>query len=206
MTVETCPHYLTFAAEDIRDGQTALKCAPPIRERQHRDGLWEGLIAGNIDFVATDHSPAPPALKHLDDGDFVRAWGGIASLQLGLAAVWTGMSRRRLPMERLAPWLAQGPALLAGLVGRKGAIAPGYDADLVIWDPDGVTRVDGARLFHRHAVTPYDGATLSGRVKATILRGVVIFDDGECRGAPAGRLIGRNARTKNEARGTKGPQ
>jgi allantoinase len=192
LTVETCPHYLTFAAEDIRDGHTAFKCAPPIREHSHRDRLWQGLASGDIDFVATDHSPSPPALKRLDEGDFLRAWGGIASLQVGLAAVWTGLSRRSLPMEWLARWLAQGPAHLAGLDRTKGAIAPGCDADLVIWDPDTVSTVDGAALFHRHPVTPYDGERLQGQVKTTLLRGDVVFDEGECRGKPAGRLMRRN--------------
>ncbi|MGH9173834.1 MAG: amidohydrolase family protein, partial [Vicinamibacterales bacterium] len=192
VTVETCPHYLTFTADEISDGATAFKCAPPIRDRAHREGLWKGLADGELDLIATDHSPAPPALKCLAEGDFLRAWGGIASLQLGLAVVWTGLSTRNLPIHRLGRWLAHGPARLAGLGGTKGAIAAGCDADLVIWDPDAITTVDGATLYHRHPVTPYDGARLRGQVKTTLLRGVVIFDEGECRGAPRGRLILRN--------------
>ncbi len=135
LSVETCPHYLTFAAEEIADGATAFKCAPPIRSRANRERLWEALANGAIDFIATDHSPAPPALKHLDDGDFLRAWGGVASLQLGLSVVWTGAAERGIPLERLADWLAAGPARLAGLA-EKGAIAVGRDADLVVLDPD----------------------------------------------------------------------
>jgi allantoinase len=192
ITVETCPHYLTFAAEDIGDGATAFKCAPPIRERAHREELWKGLVDGDIDFIATDHSPAPPPLKHLADGDFLRAWGGVASLQIGLAAVWTGMTARNLPIHLMGQWLASGPARLAGLGGTKGAITAGCDADLVIWDPEAIATIDGSALYHRHPITPYDGARLRGRVKTTLLRGAVIFADDECRGTPAGRLIVRN--------------
>jgi allantoinase len=147
------------------------------------------LTDGTIDFIATDHSPAPPALKHLDDGDFLLAWGGIASLQISLPVVWTGMQERGIELERLSRWLALHPARLAGLQGRKGAIAEGYDADLVIWDPDAEFTVDRAALYHRHPVTPYHGARLRGRVHTTFLRGEVIYRDNEMAGAPLGRLI-----------------
>jgi allantoinase len=189
LTVETCPHYLTFAAEEIPEGATAFKCAPPIRERRSREGLWAGLMGDAIDLVATDHSPAPPALKRLSDGDFARAWGGVASLQVALSAVWTGMLARGLPMHRLTRWLGSSPATLAGLQGRKGAIALGHDADLVFWDPDIEISVDAATLYHRHPVTPYHGARLRGRVHSTLLRGRVVFHDGEIQGMPIGRLI-----------------
>jgi allantoinase len=190
LTVETCPHYLTFAAADIADGATAFKCAPPIRDREHREGLWAGLTRGDVDFVATDHSPAPPALKHLDDGDFVSAWGGIASLQVASAVMWTGMHVRNVPMQRMAAWLAQRPSRLAGL-HWKGTLAPGSDADLAIWDPDATTTVDARALYHRHPVTPYDGATLRGRVVKTILRGEIVFDEGVCVGDAKGQLLSR---------------
>jgi len=189
ITVETCPHYLTFCAEEIADGATPFKCAPPIREREHRERLWQALDAGAIDLVATDHSPAPPALKHVDDGDFVAAWGGIASLQVALAVMWTGAAGRGLPVERLARWMSAGPARLAGLAGAKGAIAAGHDADLVIFDPDAIGTVEATNLYHRHAVTPYDGARLRGRVRTTLLGGEIVFDDGECRGPASGRLL-----------------
>ncbi len=189
LTVETCPHYLTFAAEDIPDGATAYKCAPPIRERRLREGLWAGLVAGEIDFVATDHSPAPPALKRLNDGDFVRAWGGIASLQIALSAVWTGMQSRNVPVHRLTRWLAANPAALAGLTGKKGSIAVGCDADLVFWDPDAESTVDAAALYHRHPVTPYHGARLRGRVQTTLVRGRVIVQDGQVCERGMGRLL-----------------
>jgi allantoinase len=189
VTAETCPHYLTFAAEEIADGATAFKCAPPIRERRERDGLWDALAAGGLDFIASDHSPAPPELKRLDTGDFVAAWGGIASLQLGLPAVWTGMCARRLAIPQLVEWLSARPARLAGLDASKGRIAVGCDADLVVWDPEATTTVDAAKLFHRHPVTPYDGATLRGRVVTTIARGEIVYEPGRRRGVPNGRLL-----------------
>ena len=191
LTVETCPHYLTFAAEDAADGDTALKCAPPIREGEHRERLWRALADGVIDVVATDHSPAPSALKHIEDGDFLAAWGGIASLQIALPVVWTGAAARRIPLHRVAEWMSAAPARLAGLGGRKGTIAPGCDADLVIFDPDREMIVDSSRLYHRHPVTPYDGARLRGVVMATMLGGEIVFDHGECIGLPAGRLMSR---------------
>jgi allantoinase len=178
ITSETCPHYLTFCAEEIRDGRTDFKCAPPIRERTHQERLWRALLAGEIDLVATDHSPAPLSLKHVHDGDFIDAWGGIASLQLGLAAVWTGAVARGVSPDQLARWLATGPAALAGLSARKGAIAIGHDADIVFWDPDAQVTVDAPALQHRHPVTPYAGMMLRGRVHRTFLRGELIYDEG----------------------------
>ena len=191
VTVESCPHYLTFAAEDIPDGATAFKCAPPIRNGKERDALWEGLIGREIDLVATDHSPAPPAMKHLDDGDFLRAWGGIASLQLGLSAIWTGASARGLTIDRVVEWMSAAPARLARLGGSKGRIAPGHDADLVVFDPDEEWVVSGRALEHRHPVTPYEGLRLRGKVKTTILRGNIVFDAGAVTAEPRGRLLSR---------------
>lgn len=189
ITVETCPHYLTFCAEDVADGDTALKCAPPIRESEHRERLWRALADGHIDLVATDHSPAPAALKHIEDGNFLEAWGGIASLQISLPIVWTGAAQRRIPIERIAQWMSAAPARLAGLDDRKGAIKAGYDADLVIVDPDREMTVDASRLYHRHAVTPYDGARLRGVVMATMLRGEIVFEHGDCVGPLTGRTL-----------------
>ena len=186
VTVETCPHYLTFAAEDMAAGATAFKCAPPIREREHRERLWKALAEGHIDLIATDHSPSPPELKHLVDGDFLRAWGGIASLQVGLAAVWTGAVQRGLPLERVAHWMSAAPARLAGLERTKGTIAPGCDADLVIWDLDVEDTVEPARLHHRHPVTPYAGMRLRGMARTTMLRGQIVCDEGRFAGAPRG--------------------
>lgn len=188
VTVETCPHYLTFAGEDVPDGATAFKCAPPLRSRVNRESLWRALAAGDIDMIASDHSPAPPALKSIDSGDFIAAWGGIASLQLGLSAVWTGLAERSGSFADLARWLSTNPAALAGLADRKGAIAVGLDADLVVWDPDAAGDVDPARLYHRHPITPYAGRRLRGRVLTTLLRGEVVFD-GEIRGGARGELL-----------------
>jgi allantoinase len=190
VTVETCPHYLTFAAEDIADGATAFKCAPPIRERAHRERLWQALDQGDIDLIASDHSPAPAALKCLEEGDFLRAWGGVASLQLAFAIVWTGAKARGIPIERVVGWMAEGPAALAGLAAAKGRIAPGADADLVFWDPDAESRVDPAKLHHRHPVTPYAGMVLHGQVRRTLLRGRIVFEDGEIMSGVEGRLTG----------------
>jgi len=189
VTVETCPHYLTFCAEEIADGATAFKCAPPIRERRHRERLWRALQDAEIDLVATDHSPAPPALKHLDDGNFIEAWGGIASLQVALPVMWTGCKQRGIAFERLAEWMCAAPARLAGLSDRKGSIAVGHDADIAIVDPDATISVDASRLYHRHAVTPYDGAELHGVVLQTMLRGQIVYEHGSCIGTPAGRLL-----------------
>jgi len=174
LTVETCPHYLTFAAEDIPDGATEYKCAPPIRDMAERDALWDAVIGGDIDLIASDHSPCPPAMKETD-GDFFAAWGGIASLQLSLPAVWTGARARGLRPGRIAQWMSTAPARLAGLGGRKGAIAPGYDADIVLWDPDERFRVSPSDLLHRHKVTPYVGRELFGKVSATYVGGQRIF-------------------------------
>ncbi len=194
VSVETCPHYLVFAAEKIADGATALKCAPPIRDRGNRDRLWQALLDGDIDLVATDHSPAPPALKSVEEGNFVRAWGGIASLQIGLSAVWTEASARGIPIERVVNWMSTAPARLAGLSGVKGEIAAGADADLVVWDPDATIVVDPSALHHRHPVTPYAGLTLRGVVRTTLLRGEVVYRDGQIMPVVSGRMILRDAR------------
>ncbi len=174
LTVETCPHYLTFAAEEIPDGATEYKCAPPIRDEAERDALWDALIAGDIDLIVSDHSPCPPEMKETE-GDFFSAWGGIASLQLSMSAVWTGARSRGVKPERIAEWMSAAPARVAGLQSRKGALAAGYDADIVVWDPKARFVVDPAQLLHRHKVTPYAGRELFGRVTATYVGGKRIF-------------------------------
>jgi allantoinase len=193
VTAETCPHYLTFAAEEITDGATEFKCAPPIRELQNREKLWHGLGDGTLDFIATDHSPCPPAMKLPEEGDFLRAWGGIASLQLSLPAVWTEARARGYAVTHLAKWLCEGPARLAGLAGRKGTIAVGCDADFVIWDPEAKFQVEPAQLHHRHKATPYAGRELWGRVETTFLRGREIFERGELSAGPLGHVLHRGA-------------
>lgn len=190
ITVETCPHYLTFAAEEIADGATVFKCAPPIRDGARRELLWSGLRSGAIDMVVSDHSPCPPVMKQLDSGDFLAAWGGIASLQLGLRAVWTGAAARGFTLSDVAKWMSSAPARLAGLDARKGSIAPGYDADIVVFDPDNTSSVVAEALEHRHKITPYDGMELRGSIDATYLRGERIYEAGQFT-EPRGRLLRR---------------
>ena len=197
MTAETCPHYLTFAAGEIGAGATEFKCAPPIRDAAHRAALWNGLVSGALDLIATDHSPAPPALK--TPGDFTRAWGGIASLELSLAASYTALKTHlaasnaegsaESPFSLLARWLSAAPAALAGLGARKGRIAEGFDADLVAWDPELEFTVDAARLQQRHKLTPYAGRALSGAVLTTFVRGERVWDRDRLARAYGGHVI-----------------
>lgn len=182
VTAETCPHYLTLNAEDA--SSTACKCCPPIRDAANRDRLWEGLASGVISCVVTDHSPCTPELKR---GDFATAWGGIASLQLGLPVVWTAARERGHGLDDVVRWMSEAPAALAGVPG-KGGIVVGNDADLVAFAPDAALTVDPAALHHRHPVTPYAGRTLTGVVETTWLRGVPAGE------RPAGRLLAREAR------------
>lgn len=188
VSVETCPHYLALDAAEVPDGATEFKCCPPIRHRDNRERLWAGLAAGTIDCVVSDHSPCPAELKVPERGDFGAAWGGIASLQLGLRVVWTEARRRGHGLADVVRWMSQRPAEIAGLPG-KGRIEPGADADLVAFDPDAVARVDAAALHHRHPVTPYAGRTLAGAVRATWLAGRPVTPDDP----PAGRLLVRDA-------------
>jgi allantoinase len=171
VTAETCPHYLTFTAEDIPDGATQFKCCPPIREATNRENLWQGLTDGTIDLVVSDHSPSTTALKRLDVGDFGLAWGGIAGLQVGLSAVWTQARQRGIGLTQVIRWMAEHPADLVGL-GNKGRIAVGADADLCVFAPDAEFTVAAADLHHRNPVSAYHGARLTGTVRATWLRGV----------------------------------
>ena len=187
VTVETCPHYLHLAAETIPNGATQCKCAPPIRRRGNREELWEGLKDGIIDLVVTDHSPCPPALKRLEEGDFQSAWGGIASLSMALPVMWTEARQRGLTLTDIVGWMAEKPARLAGCDARKGRIASGCDADFIVFDPESEFTVTEDRLRHRHALSPYLGEKLRGLVKKTYLRGGVVFQDGEFPGEPAGR-------------------
>jgi allantoinase len=191
ITAETCPHYLTFSSEEIPDGATEFKCAPPIRESENREKLWQALADTTLDFIATDHSPCPPEMKKNETGDFVAAWGGIASLELSLPAVWTSALERGYAVERLAGWLCSETARLAGLEKRKGKIAKDFDADLVIWDPDAKFRVEPERLHQRHKSTPYAGRELYGVVAATYLRGRKVFDRGEFETGPTGAILKR---------------
>jgi allantoinase len=187
ITVETCPHYLCLSAEQVPQGATQFKCAPPIREDANRAGLWQGLSDGTIDLVVSDHSPCIPSLKHPDTGDFEAAWGGIASLQLGLASVWTEARRRGFGLQTLSRWMSAAPARLLGI--QSGAIRPGLRADLVAWNPDADFTVHAADLLQRHPVTPYLGATLRGVVQHTWLRGLPTLIDGRPSDRPQGQPL-----------------
>jgi allantoinase len=187
VSVETCPHYLRLTAEMIPKGATLFKCAPPIREPENCGRLWQGLSDGTIDFVATDHSPCPPEMKRLAEGNFRSAWGGIASLSVALPVMHTEASKRGFALTDIARWMAEGPAKLAGCEMRKGRIAEGYDADLVVFDPESEFVVSADRLHYHHPVSPYLGEKLRGVVRATYLRGRLVFKGGEFPGHPAGR-------------------
>jgi allantoinase len=191
ISAETCPHYLAFAAEEIPDGATQFKCAPPIRDRAHREALWAGLRGGVLDLIASDHSPCPPDLKRLEEGDFGRAWGGISSLQLGLSVVWTHARARGLTLRDVARWMAAAPARLIGAAGRKGRIAAGMDADMIVFEPDEEWTVTAESLHHRHPLTPYLGVRLPGRVRSTMVRGRLVYDRGSFIGPASGMRIVR---------------
>src|SRR5258708_3176357 len=187
VSVETCPHYLHFSSDTIPDGQTLFKCAPPIRNRENCETLWQGLQEGVIDLVATEHSPCPPEMKRLSERSFRKAWGGIASLSLALPIMWTEASARGFTLADIARWMADGPARLAGCKSRKGRIAKGFDADLVVFEPEAEFVAAEEHLYYRHRVSPYLGKKLRGPVKATYLRGDCIFADGQFAGVPIGR-------------------
>ena len=187
VSVETCPHYLHLAAETIPNGSTLHKCAPPIRGRENCEKLWQSLRDGTIDLVVTDHSPCPPEMKRLSEGNFRTAWGGIASLSVALPMMHTEACRRGFTLADIARWMAEGPAKLAGCEERKGRIAPGYDADFVVFDTEAEFIVTKERLHYRHQVSPYLGEKLHGVVKATYLRGYPVFAEGQFPGSPTGR-------------------
>jgi allantoinase len=194
VSVETCPHYLHLSAETIANGATLSKCAPPVRGRENREKLWQGLRDGTIDLVVTDHSPCPPAMKRMTEGNFRSAWGGIASLSIALPLMWTEAGRRGFTLFDLARWMSAEPARLAGCGMRKGRIAAGYDADFVVFDSESEFVVSEDKLHYRHAVSPYMRETLRGVVKATYLRGNLVFEEGKFPGKPGGREFAANTR------------
>ncbi|BCI53243.1 allantoinase [Mycolicibacterium litorale] len=185
ITVETCPHYLTLLAEEIPNGATAFKCCPPIREASNRELLWQGLLDGTIDCIVSDHSPSTIDLKDVENGDFGVAWGGVASLQLGLSLIWTEAKRRGITLTQVIEWMAASPAALAGL-NNKGKIALGYDADFAIFEPESAHVVDVHKLHHKNPISPYDGRALAGVVTSTWLRGERIDFK-----TPRGRMLRR---------------
>jgi allantoinase len=189
ITVETCPHYLHFAAEEVPDGATLLKCAPPIRGKQNQQQLWRGLRDGIIDMIVTDHSPCPPAMKRLDSGRFDLAWGGIASLSLALSVIHTECSRRGPMLDDVVRWMSGAPAALAGISHLAGTLEAGREANFIIFDPEAEFTVTAGRLYYRHAISPYLNETLRGAVKATYLRGEVVYRDGTFAKTPSGREV-----------------
>ncbi|MGZ8552558.1 MAG: allantoinase AllB [Chitinophagaceae bacterium] len=176
LTVETAQHYLYFCAENINEGQTEFKCAPPIREKKNNEKLWQALKDGIIDFVATDHSPSAPEMKEMQSGDFIKAWGGISSLQFALPVLWTGAKKHDCDLIQMTKWLCSNPAILPGLQHRKGKIQKGYDADFVVWDPEKKFIVTKDIIYHKHKITPYLGEELYGVVEQTWLSGEKVFD------------------------------
>ena len=189
LTAETCPHYLHFVAERIPDGATPFKCAPPIRDADNREALWAALADGTLALVASDHSPCSPSLKAMEQGDFVAAWGGVSGLQLALSVVWTEAHARGHTLVDIARWMSAAPAQLAGLSARKGAIAAGRDADLVVFDDAAHQTVLPAAIHHRHKVTPYAGEALRGSVHATYLRGTKVAESGRALAHDQGALL-----------------
>jgi allantoinase len=191
LTVETAPHYLYFSAEDIEDGQTQFKCAPPIREKANNDLLWQALKEGIIDFVATDHSPAPPALKQLESGNFMTAWGGIASLQLLLPVMWTAARQRGFSISNMAQWLCEKPVRLIGKQASNGKLAKGYKADIIIWDDERRFEVTEEMIRHKHKITPYLHRQLYGAVEQTYLNGIKVYEQGKFTQLNKGTIITR---------------
>jgi allantoinase len=189
ITVETCPHYLHFAAEEIPDGATLYKCAPPIRSRANREALWQALAGGTLDLVATDHSPCPPERKRTDTGRFDQAWGGIASLSVALPVMHTECRRRGHSLDDLVRWMSAAPAVLAGMSDRAGALLPGRDANFVLFDTEAQSTVAPEHLHTRHAISPYVGETLTGQVRTTYLRGEPVWDGSRFENLPRGREV-----------------
>ncbi|XP_056420671.1 allantoinase, mitochondrial-like isoform X1 [Hyla sarda] len=189
ITVETTHHYLTLSAENIPPGATYYKCCPPVRGHSNKEALWNALLQGTIDMVVSDHSPCTPDLKHLQDGDFLNAWGGISSLQLGLSLFWTSARIRGFSLSDVSRLLSSNPAKLCNLEDRKGAIKIGYDADLVIWDPDSEFQVQEKNIYHKNKLTPYLGFLLWGHVVATVIQGNLVYYKGKHVPKPTGELI-----------------
>jgi allantoinase len=187
VSAETCPHYLTLTAADVPAGATEFKCCPPIRDAANADALWSALADGMIDCVVSDHSPCTPELKRRDTGDFAAAWGGIASVQVGLPVIWSAARTRGHTLADVVTWMSRRPADLVGLTA-KGRLAVGADADLVAFDPDDTFVVDPHRLHHRNPVTPYAGQRLTGVVRSTWLRGAAVTGE-----TPRGRFVRRES-------------
>jgi allantoinase len=191
ITAETCPHYLAFTEDDFERIGPPLKCAPPIRNAETREALWEELLAGRVDLIGSDHSPCPAAAKQRGEHDIWQAWGGISGIQATLPVLMTdGVHARGLSFERLAHLTATAPAQLFGLYPRKGAIAVGADADFALVDPVQRWTFAPEHLQTRSGVSPYLGRAFTGRIVRTIVRGKTVFADGEVVGRPgSGKFV-----------------
>ncbi|MBK8981474.1 MAG: allantoinase AllB [Ignavibacteria bacterium] len=189
ITVETCPHYLYFHSENIPEKNTVFKCTPPIRDNDNREKLWKAVKDGVIDMIVSDHSPCPDDMKFTTEGNFKKAWGGISGIQLGLSAVWTESEKRGFSIPDISKLMSAGPAKLIGMEKVKGKIEKGFDADIIIFDPDKTFTVDSKILFHKNKLTPYEGEKLKGKVIATYLRGNKIYDNGKIIDKLYGKII-----------------
>ena len=196
LTVETAPHYLFFSSEEIKDKNTMLKCAPPIREKDNNEKLWDALKEGLIDFIATDHSPAPPHLKEIESGNFEKAWGGIAGLQFSLPAVWKASRSKNVSLQEFCKWMCENPAHFLKLDSSKGKIKEGFDADIVIWNPENNILIDKNHIYHRHKISPYAGLDLKGEVLQTIVNGKIVFEKNSFIHLNAGKILLKKADNK----------
>ena len=188
-TAETCPHYLTLYSEAIPDGKTLFKCCPPIREDENRQSLWQAVADGRISFIVSDHSPCTPQLKHIDTGDIEKAWGGISALQFGISLIWTEAQKRGFDLVEINRLMSAETAKFAGLDSVKGQIAPGFHADLLVFDERAEYVISNDMIKHRHKITPYEGRNVSGRVERTYVRGQLVYRDDEFIAAPVGRPL-----------------
>ena len=188
LTAETCAHYIYFNAEDIPDADCLYKCAPPIRERENNELLKEALVDGTLDFITTDHSPAPPTIKELQSGNLKKAWGGIAGLQFLLPASWTAM-KEKISIEKFIPLLTDNPAIFLKTDKKKGRLAVGYDADMVVWSPEEKFEVRPEDILHRHSCSPYTGKTLSGITQQTIVNGITVYQNKKIINKNAGQWL-----------------
>ncbi|MFI5148256.1 MAG: allantoinase AllB [Bacteroidia bacterium] len=189
LTVETCPHYLFFCAEDIPDGNTLYKCTPPIREYANNEELWKALKEGTIDFIVTDHSPSTPDLKKTDTGNLKEAWGGIAGIQFSLPVVWTAARKRGFSIKQVSDLMSARVADFIGYGTQKGYIRKGYDADVMVWDPSEQFKIKEESIRFRHKITPYLGLDLFGSVKRTYVGGVMAYSDGQLTAPPSGKIL-----------------
>ncbi len=189
LTVETCPQYLYFCAEEIPNANTLFKCAPPIRERANNEKLWAALKDGTIDFVVTDHSPATPDLKKMESGNLNEAWGGIASIQFSLPVVWTAAQKHNFSLNEVASIMSKNVAKFIGLEKTKGQLKKGYEADIVVWDPQQRFTVNASDIHYRHKISPYVGEELQGVVKQTYVGGKKVFENGKFLSLPEGKII-----------------